>query len=58
METSTDFSRWYFAVIFTDQIFPSLTPLVNIDENISSVYTEGIAVTIKGIKKTKQWDDM
>jgi hypothetical protein len=32
--------------------------LVNIDENISSVYTEGIAVTIKGIKKTKQWDDM
>jgi hypothetical protein len=54
METSTDFSRWYFAVIFTDQIFPSLTPLVNIDENISSVYTEGIAVTIKGIKKTKQ----
>jgi hypothetical protein len=54
METSTDFSCWYFAVIFTDQIFPSLTPSVNIDENITLVYTEGIAVTIKGIKKTKQ----
>jgi hypothetical protein len=57
MKTSTDFSCWFFTMIFTDQIFLSLTPSVNIDKNISSVYTEGIAVRIKGIKKTKQCDD-
>jgi hypothetical protein len=53
METSTDFSRWYFAVIFTDQIFPSLTLSVNTERNMSLVYTEGIAVGIEGIKKYK-----
>jgi hypothetical protein len=57
METSTDFSCWFFMVIFTDQIFLSLTPSTNTDKNISSVYTEGIAVEIKGIKTTKQCDD-
>jgi hypothetical protein len=53
------FFRWYFAVIFTDQIFlPSLTSSVNTNENISSVYIEGIAIEIKGIKKSKQCNDM
>ena len=53
------FFRWYFAVIFTDQIFlPSPTSSVNTNENMSSVYIEGIAIGIKGIKKSKQCNDM
>jgi hypothetical protein len=42
----------YFTVIFTNYIFPSLTPSVNTNRNMSSVYTKGIIVGIEGIKKS------
>jgi hypothetical protein len=35
----------------TDGFFPSLTPLVNTDRNMSSVYIEGISIKIEGMKK-------
>ena len=50
METLTNFFRWYFIVIFTNQICSSLTPSVNIDRNMSSVYTKEIPIKIEGTK--------
>jgi hypothetical protein len=38
-------------MIYTDQIFPSLTPSLNTNGKILSIYTEGIAVRIERIKK-------
>jgi hypothetical protein len=39
---------------FYRQTFSSLYPSVNTDENILSIYTEGIAVENEGIKKAKK----
>jgi hypothetical protein len=41
-----NFFHRYIAVIFTNQIFPLLNPLVNTDRNIFTAYIEGIAVGI------------
>ena len=41
-----NFFHRYIAVIFTNQIFPLLNPLVNTDMNIFTAYIEGIAVGI------------
>jgi len=50
-EISMDFFYWYFTMIFADWIFLSLISLINTNRNISSIYTERIAVGIKGIKQ-------
>jgi len=41
-----NFFHRYIAVIFTNQIFSLLNPLVNTDRNIFTAYIEGIAVGI------------
>jgi len=53
MKTPVDFFRWYFVMIYTDQIFPSLTPSLNTNGKILSIYIEGIAVRIERIKKSQ-----
>ena len=41
-----NFFHRYIAVIFTNQIFPLLNPLVNTDRNIFTVYIKEITVRI------------
>ena len=50
-EISRDFFYWYFTMIIADWIFLSLTSLINTNRNISSIYTERIAVGIEEIKQ-------